>query len=159
MFTDIVQSSELLGAIGDDVWHSLLDWHNRILLEAFIAHYGEKIDNAGDGFFVAFDEGHEAASCAIDIQRRLAEHRRMHGFSPRVRIGLHAALATRSDSGYRGRGVHVAARVAALAAGDEILMTQGLGAQLRNDYSVSPPRPASLKGIDGPVVIAALEWR
>jgi predicted ATPase/class 3 adenylate cyclase len=159
MFTDIVQSTELVGAIGDDAWHSLIDWHNRILREAFIAHHGEEIDNAGDGFFVAFDESHEAASCAIDIQRTLAEHRRTHGFSPRVRIGLHAALATRSDSGYRGRGVHVAARIAALAAGDEILMSQRLGAQLRDGYSVSPSRQASLKGVAGPVLVAALEWR
>jgi class 3 adenylate cyclase len=158
MFTDIVQSTELVGAIGDDARHSLLDWHNRILREAFIAHHGEEIDNAGDGFFVAFDESHEAASCAIDIQRTLAEHRRTHGFSPRVRIGLHAALATRSDSGYRGRGVHVAARIAALAAGDEILMSQRLGAQLRDGYSVSPSRQASLKGVAGPVLVAALEW-
>jgi class 3 adenylate cyclase len=158
MFTDIVQSTELVGAIGDDAWHSLLDWHNRILREAFMAHHGEEIDNAGDGFFVAFDTGHDAASCAIDIQRTLAEHRRTHGFSPRVRIGLHAALATRSDSGYRGRGVHVAARIAALAAGDEILMSQGLGGQLRDGYSVSPSRPANLKGITGPMQVAALKW-
>jgi predicted ATPase/class 3 adenylate cyclase len=159
VFTDIVQSTELTGAIGDDAWHSLLDWHNRILREAFMAHHGEEIDNAGDGFFVAFDEGHDAASCAIDIQRTLAEHRRTHGFSPRVRIGLHAALATRSDSGYRGRGVHVAARIAALAAADEILISQGLGAQLRDGYSVSPSRRASLKGIADPVLVAALKWR
>jgi class 3 adenylate cyclase len=124
-----------------------------------MAHHGEEIDNAGDGFFVAFDEGHDAASCAIDIQRTLAEHRRTHGFSPRVRIGLHAALATRSDSGYRGRGVHVAARIAALAAADEILISQGLGAQLRDGYSVSPSRRASLKGIADPVLVAALKWR
>jgi predicted ATPase/class 3 adenylate cyclase len=159
MFTDIVQSTELVGAIGDDAWHSLLDWHNRILREAFMAHHGEEIDNAGDGFFVAFDAGHDAASCAIDIQRTLAEHRRTHGFSPRVRIGLHATLATRSDSGYRGRGVHVAARIAALAAGDEILMSQGLIEQLRDGYSLAQSRPASLKGIAGPVLVAALQWR
>jgi predicted ATPase/class 3 adenylate cyclase len=159
MFTDIVQSTELVGAIGDDAWHSLLDWHNRILREAFMAHHGEEIDNAGDGFFVAFDTGHDAAKCAIDIQRTLAEHRRTHGFSPRVRIGLHAALATRSDSGYRGRGVHVAARIAALAAGDEILMSQGLGAQLRDVYSMAPSRPANLKGITGPMQVAELKWQ
>ncbi len=159
MFTDIVRSTELAGVIGDDAWHSLLDWHNRTLREAFMAHHGEEIDNAGDGFFVAFHDGRDAASCAIDIQRALAEHRRTHGFAPRVRIGLHSALATRSDTGYRGRGVHVAARIAALAAADEILMSDGVGAQLRDGYSVSPSRRASLKGIAGPVLVAALEWR
>ena len=159
MFTDIVQSTELVGAIGDDAWHSLLDWHNRILREAFIAHHGEEIDNAGDGFFVAFDAGQDAASCAIDIQRTLAEHRRTHGFSPRVRIGLHAAMATRSDNGYRGQGVHVAARIAGLAAGDEILISQGLEGQLRDGYAMFPSRPAVLKGVAGSVQVAALKWQ
>jgi len=159
MFTDIVRSTELAGAIGDDAWHILVEWHNRTLREALVLNHGEEIDNAGDGFFVAFDEGHEAASCAIDIQRALAEHRRTHGFAPRVRIGLHSALATRSDSGYRGRGVHLAARIAGLALGDEIVMSQGLGARLGDGYAVSPSRPANLKGIAGQVRVAALEWR
>lgn len=159
MFTDIVRSTELVGAIGDEAWHALLDWHNRILRAAFLIHHGEEIDSAGDGFFVAFAEGPAAAACAIDIQRSLAEHRRTHGFAPRVRIGLHTAFATRSDNGYRGRGVHLAARIAASAEGGEILMTQGLGAQLSDSYAVSPPRLASLKGIAGQVLVAALGWR
>lgn len=159
MFTDIVQSTALMEAIGDDAWHSLLDWHNRILREAFITHHGEEIDNAGDGFFVAFELSHDATSCAIAIQRTLSEHRRAHGFSPRVRIGLHSALATRSDSGYRGRGVHVAARIAALAAADEILMSQGVAAQLSDRDAVSAWRSASLKGIAAPVDITTLKWR
>jgi predicted ATPase/class 3 adenylate cyclase len=159
MFTDIVRSTELVGAIGDEAWHRLLDWHNRILREAFIAHHGEEIDSAGDGFFVAFDEVSAAAGCAIDIQRGLAEHRRTHGFAPSVRIGLHTAVATRSDSGYRGRGVHVAARIAGLAEGDEILLSQGVQAQLSDGFELSPSRSASLKGVAGQVLVAVLEWR
>jgi len=53
----------------------------------------------------------------------------------------------------------LAARIAGLALGDEIVLSQGLGARLGDGYAVSPSRPANLKGIAGPVRVAALEWR
>ena len=46
-----------------------------------------------------------AVACAIEIQRRLAEHRRAHGFAPQVRMGLHATAATqRRDRQLHGPG-------------------------------------------------------
>ena len=51
------------------------------------------------------------------IQRTLADHRRAHGFAPQVRIGVHAAEATRAAGDYEGAGVHAAARIGALARG------------------------------------------
>ena len=159
MFTDIVRSTELVGAIGDEPWHSLVDWHHRVLRAAFIAHRGDEIDSAGDGFFVAFENAPEAVACAVDIQRTLEEHRRTHGFAPSVRIGLHATQATRSDSGYRGRGVHLAARIAALAGGGEIVVSQELAMQLGVRYALAPPRQATLKGIAEPVLVTTVQWR
>ena len=50
--------------------------------------------STGDGFFASFADASAAASCAVAIQRLLAEHRRLHGFAPQVRIGMHAAEAT-----------------------------------------------------------------
>ncbi len=43
--------------------------------------------------YVAFPDARNAVDCACAIQRRLAAHRREHGFAPRVRIGVHAAVA------------------------------------------------------------------
>jgi class 3 adenylate cyclase len=55
------------------------------------------------------------------VQRALAEQRRTHGFAPAVRIGVHSAVAARRGSDCSGKEVHVAARIAALARGGEIL--------------------------------------
>jgi class 3 adenylate cyclase len=44
--------------------------------------------------------------------------------NPHVRIGLHTAAAQRHDGAYRGQGVHVAARIAALAEAGEILASR-----------------------------------
>ena len=158
MFTDIVRSTELVGVIGDDAWHDLVDWHNRTLRSAFATYGGEEIDSAGDGFFVAFPDAQSAVDCAIDIQRTLAEHRRTHGFAPRVRVGLHAANATRSGGGYRGKGVHVAARIAAHADGDEILASLDTATRFGDRYARSAPRPVALKGVAGEFEVVSVRW-
>jgi predicted ATPase/class 3 adenylate cyclase len=159
MFTDIVRSTELVALIGDDAWHQLVDWHHRTLREAFVAHRGEEVDSAGDGFFVAFPTARSAADCAIALQRALAEHRHSHGFAPLVRLGLHTTAARHSHGGYRGKGVHVAARIATQAGADEILVSSTTAAELIGNYVLSPPRPATLKGIAEEVLVASLDWR
>jgi class 3 adenylate cyclase len=50
MFTDIVGSTNLLGALGDEAWRNLVRWHDQLLRAQFQSHGGEEIDHAGDGF-------------------------------------------------------------------------------------------------------------
>ena len=159
MFTDIVRSTNLLEAIGDDAWADLLRWHDQALRSQFTTHGGEEIDHAGDGFFVAFVDVESAIACAVAIQRALADHRRTHGFSPPVRIGLHASEATSQGSGYHGQGVHRAARIGALANGGEILVSQETLAAAATVFDTSPPRSVSLKGISEPAAVVGVLWQ
>jgi class 3 adenylate cyclase len=64
---------------------------------------------------VTFDKAGEAIERAVDIQQRLTRRRREHGLAPSLRIGLHSAEAARDGLEYRGRGVHIAARVGGAA--------------------------------------------
>ena len=160
MFTDIVTSTDLVGLMGDEAWAELLSWHNRELRSAFASHRGEEVNSTGDGFFVTFDKAAEAIECAVDIQRRLARHRREQGFAPSVRIGLHSAEATRDGRDYRGRGVHVAARVGGAAAGQEILVSTDVLEQAgQTRFKVSEPRSLTLKGVREPVEVRTIDWR
>ena len=160
MFTDIVTSTDLVGLIGDDAWGELLSWHDRELRSSFAQHRGEEVNSTGDGFFVAFEHANDGLACAVDIQRRLARHRREHGFAPKVRIGLHAAEATREGRDYHGRGVHIAARIGAAAAGDEILISSTVADEMsRTRFGLSEPRPIALKGVDTPVEVRSVDWR
>ena len=104
MFTDIVGSTTLVEALGDEAWDTILRWHNTALREVFAAHTGEEISTTGDGFFVSFDSPDLAVAAAIAIQRRLAEHRATQGFAPQVRIGLHASDATRVGGDFQRQG-------------------------------------------------------
>jgi class 3 adenylate cyclase len=160
MFTDIVGSTALIQAVGDGAWNDVREWHNRVLRASFAAHRGEEVDHSGDGFFVAFAGAGEALACAIGMQRLLAEHRRTHGFAPRVRIGLHADRASRTDDTYAGRAVHEAARVGALAEGDQILVTAAtLAAAGGGDWRVAETRDVQLKGIAESVRVVSIDWR
>lgn len=159
MFTDIVTSTDLIGVIGDSAWEDLLRWHDRALRNAFASHNGEEVRHTGDGFFVAFSGARSAIECAVDIQRSLEKHRRDHGFSPWVRIGIHWAEATREQRDYSGKGVHVAARVGSEAGKEEILVSAALlDAVGRIPYQVSTPREVELKGVSEPVKVISIDW-
>lgn len=160
MFTDIVTSTDLIGIIGDERWESLLAWHDRTLRAAFTEHRGVEANHTGDGFFVAFDRPIDAVEAAVTIQRRLASHRREHGFAPSVRIGIHADEATLDGDDYRGRGVHLASRVGSVAAGDEILISAAtLAGSDGIPHPVSDQRAVELKGIEEPVMLHAVDWK
>lgn len=162
MFTDIEGSTGLVSTIGDHAWSHLLRWHDQTLRSLFDAHGGEEIKQAGDGFFVGFADPSSAVDCAVAIQRRLAEHRREHGFAPQVRIGIHATEADRRGQDYGGRGVHEAARIAGVASGGEVLVSGTTLGALPGGicrYAVSEPRSVSLKGIPEPISIVTIGWR
>jgi class 3 adenylate cyclase len=159
MFTDIVDSTSLTEAIGDDAWGDLLVWHDQTLRSAFARNQGQEIDHAGDGFFVAFQNAAAATACAVEIQRKLRDHRREHGFAPQIRIGLHGTEATRKGMGYRGKGVHTAARIAASAKAAEIVASAETLAGGAGQFRTSGPRRVKLKGVSEPAELLTVEWR
>jgi class 3 adenylate cyclase len=158
MFTDIVGSTNLLETIGDEAWEGVVRWHDETLRKAIESHQGEIVHTTGDGFFATFSDATTAATCAVAIQRLLAEHRRIHGFAPQVRIGLHAAEATVIADDYAGLGVHQAARVGALAEGGEIVVTSETVQHEPIPYPQTNERGVSLKGIAGLVRVVSIDW-
>ena len=157
MFTDIVGSTALVDVLGDEAWETLLRWHDQTLRALFAAHHGEEVVATGDGFFVGFESPETALACAVAIQGRLAEHRREHGFAPQVRVGVHVSDATQVGKDFRGRGVHEAARIAALAGPGEILASAATVAG--TSFTASEPRTVTLKGLADPVPVVSVEWR
>jgi class 3 adenylate cyclase len=156
MFTDIVDSTKLVEALGEEKWRKLLTWHDRKLRELIEQAGGEVIKQTGDGYFAAFQTPAAAVEAAADIQRALDEHEPL---APDVRIGVHTGGAfQKADDDYAGQGVHMAARIAALAGGGEILVSrESLDGGSR--FPLSEPREKELKGFDDPVELVAVDWR
>jgi class 3 adenylate cyclase len=76
-----------------------------------------------------------------------------------VRIGIHAAPAQKHDGAYRGKGVHAAARIAALAEAGEILASRDTIESAPPGITLSTPRPVTLKGLSEPLEVVTLGWR
>ena len=157
MFTDIVGSTALIGVIGDPAWRDLRRWHDATLRTHFERHAGREVDHAGDGFLVAFEVASTAIACAIDIQRALTEHRRLSGFAPSVRIGLHSGKVQRDGSTYAGSTLHVASRVAATAGAGVILATAPTIREAELSTATEPTE-LQLRGIRDPVSVAMVPW-
>jgi class 3 adenylate cyclase len=156
MFTDVARSTDLVEAIGDDAWQNLSAWMDGEMRGMFEAHHGKEIDHAGDGFFVVFDAASDAIDCAIDIQRRLQAQRRLHGYAPQVRIGIHEGDVSEVDEAVRGAAVHRAARLAAAADPDTVLVSrQALESAGRRGVKL---QRLELKGLKEPIEAAEVSW-
>ena len=113
------------------------------------------IKHTGDGYFAAFENA-GAVDAGARIQRALNEHEPL---APDVRIGVHTGGAFhKGDDDYAGQGVHMAARIGALARAGEILVSrESLDGGSR--YPLSAPRSETLKGFDEPVELVSVDWR
>jgi class 3 adenylate cyclase len=142
--------------IGDQAWRHLLEWHDRLIDQVIHEHHGELMDRAGDGVFVAFDRPEDAVRCAVTLQQRLAAHRVQHGFAPALRVGVHADRAVPTRGKYAGRGVHLAARLAAAAGPGEIILTCSTATAA--GVPLQQRREAVLKGLPDTVEVGILRW-
>src|SRR5687768_16731811 len=118
LFTDIVGSTELASELGDRRWRDLLQEHDALLRREVERHGGREVNTAGDGFLVTFEEPEQAVRCAASLRDAV------HALDLRVRCGLHTGEVQRVGEGIGGIAVHIAARVAARAGPDEILVSR-----------------------------------
>lgn len=159
LMTDIVSSTALVEVIGDDAWADLVRWHDRTVRTTGDRYGARVADRTGDGFFLVFGVPSAAADCAVAIQRALADHRRLHGFAPGVRIGLHHAQVADIGGSLAGLGVHLAARITAAAGAGQIVASGEFAAELGARYPTSEPRAVSLRGVSTPIPIVTIDWR
>ncbi|MFI5046325.1 MAG: adenylate/guanylate cyclase domain-containing protein [Acidimicrobiia bacterium] len=118
LFTDIVGSTERASTLGDQAWGDVLDAHHREIRAVIDRFDGREIDTAGDGFLVTFDgpeRAVRAAIAAVDAVQAVGVH---------IRAGLHTGEVVSSGGDVAGLAVHIGARVGALAAADEVLVTR-----------------------------------
>jgi predicted ATPase/class 3 adenylate cyclase len=127
LFTDIEGSTRLLHELGPERYGQALAEHRRILREAVSDQGGVEVDTQGDAFFIAFPTPAGAAAGAQAALERLTDS------STRVRMGLHTGVPTAVGEGYVGLDVHRGARIAALAHGEQIIVSPTTAALLDSE--------------------------
>lgn len=152
LFSDIEGSTTLNDRLGDRAWVRLLARHDRLVRRAVEERGGHVVKTQGDGFMVAFGPADDAVAAALAVQRRLARWRD----DPRVavRIGIHRGQVLHRDNDLFGLHVAYAARVAGLAEGGEVLVSEAVVEALREEdlvaaVDVEGVREVELRGIAG----------
>lgn len=144
LFTDIVDATAKLAALGDRKWHALLDLHHALVRRALMGFRGREIDTAGDGFFAAFDRPDLAIHCACAI----ADTVHKHGIA--VRAGLHIGECEVMGKKLGGLTVHICARVVMRACADEVLVSGTIkDLVVGSGFSFQDRGFHSLKGVPG----------
>jgi class 3 adenylate cyclase len=159
LFTDIEGSTRLVQRLAER-YGVLLEEHHRILRRAFAANNGIETGTAGDAFFVAFGEAHDAIEAAIEAQRALCAHSWPDGVECRVRMGLHTGKPRRNADGYFGIDLHRGSRIADAGHGGQILLSavtaQLIGEELPAGARLLRLGEQMLKGFDHPECIYQL---
>jgi class 3 adenylate cyclase len=147
LFIDMVGSTELAASIGDRAWRETLARYHALVRRELAKFRGAEIDVVGDGFLASFDGPARAIRCAVSVRDAV------RGEGMDVRAGLHTGECEVHGAKLAGIAVHTGARVAALAAPGEVIVSStikdlvagsGIGFDARGEHV--------LKGIPG-------EWR
>lgn len=158
MFVDVVGSTGLNEALGDDGWVRVRDRVRTLLSECFAREGGFEVNTAGDGVLARFDEPGRAVSAAIEIQRRLAAQRAETGFAPSVRIGVHSGDVVQDGDDLIGSVVNLASRVTAAAEPDQIMVTEHVADHLERAFVTEDRGIHSLKGVSRPRHLLTVRW-
>ena len=132
LFSDIEGSTTLNARLGDRTWVKVLQAHDQLVRSSAERQRGQVVKSAGDGFMIAFRDPYSALLAARGIQRTLARtiDPRLRLTPVRVRIGVHCGHVVSRDGDYLGRNVALAARVADLADGGEVLVTEAVRSEV-----------------------------
>ena len=162
-FSDIENSTALNSELGDEEWVKLLAAHDRLLHTYVDRHRGLIVKSQGDGYMVVFSTPELAIGASLDIQRALSakrqRSRRLRRTPIRVRIGLHTGTAIEKEGDYFGRNVAMAARVAAMADGGEILVSTDIAEALADstEFRFTEEDTVEFKGLPGEHLLWSVE--
>jgi pimeloyl-ACP methyl ester carboxylesterase len=144
LFVDLVRSTERVGQVGDAAWKDLLARYYVEARRELAIYGGVEVDTAGDGLLAHFDGPGRAVKCAGAIERAARE------LGLEARAGVHTGEVQRDKGALRGIAVHTAARIAGLAAANEVLVSSTVRDLVAGSGLAFTDRGAhELKGIEG----------
>src|SRR6478736_8972848 len=152
---DVVGYSRLTG-LDEEGTHIRLREHLRGLAGPKIReHRGKVVKYTGDGMLAEFASVVDAARCAIEVQRRMAEQNATVPQVKRIefRIGIHVGDIIVDDNDIFGDGVNIAARLEGIAEPGGICISDDAHRQIRGkvDIALEDIGPQNLKNIAEPM--------
>jgi predicted ATPase/class 3 adenylate cyclase len=144
LFSDVEQSTRLLMRLGE-LYAEALDQCRRVQRAAWTASGGVEMGTEGDSFFVVFPTAETAVHAAVRAQVALGECAWPNCEQVRVRMGIHTGTPRLHGADYVGLDVHRAARIAAVAYGGQVLVSDATAKLVRDAL----PAGVSLRDLGG----------
>lgn len=142
--TDIVGSTEMATALGDQRWKDLLQLHDGIVRREVMNFGGQEINNTGDGFVLAFTGPTRAIQCARAINQGLEQ------LGLVMRAGLHSGECERRENSLSGLAINIASRISAKASPNSIVVSSTVkDLVVGSDIRFVEQGLHSLKGLSG----------
>jgi TolB-like protein/class 3 adenylate cyclase len=152
---DVAGYSRLMGVDEEGVLARLKAVRKSLVDPTIAAHRGRIVKTTGDGMLVEFASAVDAARCAIDVQRGLAEQNATLPEVSRLeyRIGIHVGDIIVDENDIFGDGVNIAARLEGVAEPGGVCISDDAQRQIRGkvDTAFEDMGPQNLKNIAEPM--------
>lgn len=164
LLTDI-EGSTALWDRHPEATAAALERHDAIVQQVVAAHEGSvlKARGEGDATLSVFRRASDAVAAAVELQRALAAEAWPPDAPVKVRIAVHTGEAQERDADYFGPTVNRAARIRALGAGGEILISQATAEVVRDrlpdEATLGELGPHRLAGVSRPEQVFAVRVR
>jgi len=142
LFADVSGSTRLYETVGDAVAFATVGRCLSLVRASCTGHGGRVVKTIGDEVMAVFPTADQAAAAAAEMQARVSEQAPVDGVRLAIRVGFHIGPALEVDGDVFGDSVNVAARMAALAKGEQVILSEGTATAL------SPLLRARIREID-----------
>jgi class 3 adenylate cyclase len=163
VFTDLVGSTELASRLGHDAYEALRQAHFTALRTAVAKHGGTEVKTTGDGLMLRFESAASAIACAVAMQQATlssspplarGDHRGVQ-----IRIAVSTGEATEENGDLFGSPVVEAARLCAITAAGEIVISDVVRSLARGrGHTFTSLGELTLKGLPEPVSAFEVKW-
>jgi adenylate cyclase len=161
LFADIAGSTKLYDTLGDVQAKSMID-ECIALMRAITTRYGGRvIKTIGDEVMCVLPDADGGCLAATDMQLKISALPRVSGVQRAIRAGFHFGAVIEENNDVFGDTVNLAARMAGLAKGTQIMTTRStvdlLSPMLR--ASTRPIAALSVKGKGDDVEVCEVIWQ
>ncbi len=163
LFADVVGSTHLYEAMGDDRARETVQQCLKVMREATEQFGGTVIKTMGDEIMATFPSADDAMSAGSQMQKRItsAGQQRPEGTRVAIRIGCHFGPVVAEDRDIFGAAVHTANRMTSQAKAGQILTTAVTVEQLTGEWRALARQidVATVKGYSSEMALFEVMWQ
>ncbi len=161
MFADVTGSTRLYETLGDDSANRIIGKVIDVMAKITEMYQGFVIKTIGDEIMCRFSSANDCVRAAKECQEEISMGIQGESVEISIKVGLHFGPAILMEDGdVFGDAVNVAARMAGIAKGDQIITTEETIALLDPDLQDISRRfdKTSVKGKEEEIVVYQVVW-